>query len=128
MDLIEPVSAALPYHVSIGNHVGLEHLLPWLAYPLATPRACRPLQEYDYPASQDGSKDPSGAGAMWSPSWWNGGSDSGGECGMPTARRFRTPVRACIRSRKSRWPCIFCSSSFRLVCAGERQWCVLVQL
>jgi acid phosphatase type 7 len=51
----------------------------------------RPSQEYDYPAIQDGSKDPSGAGRMWSPPFWNGGSDSGGECGMPTSRRFRVP-------------------------------------
>lgn len=23
--------------------------------------------------------------------WWNGGNDSGGECGVPTAARFRSP-------------------------------------
>ena len=28
---------------------------------------------------------------MWRPTWWNGGNDGGGECGMPTSRRFRTP-------------------------------------
>lgn len=67
MGLIEPVSSALPYHVSIGNH------------------------EYDYPSSQDGSKDPSGAGKMWSPPFWNGGYDSGGECGVPASRHFRAP-------------------------------------
>lgn len=67
MGLIAPYSGTLPYHVSIGNH------------------------EYDYPSTQDGSKDPSGAGRMWSPPFWNGGSDSGGECGMPTSRRFRVP-------------------------------------
>ena len=66
--LIEPYAARIPYLVSIGNH------------------------EYDYSAGQDGSKDPSGAGKMYSPTWWNGGTDSGGECGMPTARRFRTPA------------------------------------
>ena len=46
----------------------------------------------DYTSSQDGSKDPSGAGKMYSPPWWNGGGDSGGECGVPTSRRFRTPA------------------------------------
>lgn len=71
---------------------------PILSCP--TPSHLLYSQEYDYPSSQDGSKDPSGAGAMWSPSWWNGGSDSGGECGMPTARRFRTPVsNACIAAK-----------------------------
>jgi len=29
---------------------------------------------------------------MYSPSWWNGGGDSGGECGVPTVRRFRVPA------------------------------------
>ena len=61
--------------------------------------SCLP-QEYDYPPSQDGGKDPSGAGAMWSPPWWNGGSDSGGECGVPTAR--------CVCAKSSGQP-----SSFR---------------
>ena len=28
---------------------------------------------------------------MWSPSFWNGGQDSGGECGVPTSRRFAMP-------------------------------------
>ena len=35
---------------------------------------------------------------MWSPSWWNGGSDSGGECGLPTARRFSMPQSAAAGS------------------------------
>jgi len=29
---------------------------------------------------------------MWSPPFWNGGVDSGGECGLPTARRFSMPA------------------------------------
>lgn len=29
---------------------------------------------------------------MYSPTWWNGGGDGGGECGVPTARRFRVPA------------------------------------
>ena len=49
-----------------------------------------PAQEYEY-GGGDGAKDPSGAGKQWQPSWWNGYDDSGGECGMPTSRRFRTP-------------------------------------
>lgn len=36
--------------------------------------------------------DPSGADGMWSPSFWNGGVDSQGECGVPPSRRFRTPA------------------------------------
>jgi acid phosphatase type 7 len=62
------ITSRLPYMVSIGNH------------------------EYDYPKSADGSKDPSGVGEAYAPSWWNGGSDSNGECGVPTSRRFRTPA------------------------------------
>lgn len=46
--------------------------------------------EYEY-SGGDGSKDPSGAGKQWSPPFWNGGDDSGGECGMPPTRRFRMP-------------------------------------
>ena len=29
---------------------------------------------------------------MWSPPFWNGGTDSGGECGLPTSRRFSMPA------------------------------------
>lgn len=102
MDIIEPVSSVLPYHVSIGGPpplplggLSVPLLLAAAPPPPLTPSIPAPPagnHEYDYPPSQDGAKDPSGAGAMWSPPWWNGGSDSGGECGMPTARRFRTPV------------------------------------
>ncbi len=61
--------------------------------PLPSLRAHTLLQNHEYEyAGGDGRKDPSGAGTQWSPSWWNGGDDSGGECGMPTSRRFRTPA------------------------------------
>lgn len=66
MSYIEPLSSRLPYHVSIGNH------------------------EYDY--EEGGEHDPSGAGKAWHPNFWNGGVDSGGECGLPTARRFAMPA------------------------------------
>lgn len=66
-DIIEPYSSRLPYLVSIGNH------------------------EYDYVASEDGSKDPSGVTKTWHPPWSNAGRDGGGECGVPPARRFRYP-------------------------------------
>jgi len=29
---------------------------------------------------------------MYAPAWWNGGGDSGGECGVAVARRFRMPA------------------------------------
>ena len=50
-----------------------------------------PHAEYEY-GGGDGAKDPSGAGKQWQPSFWNGGDDSQGECGMPTSRRFRMPA------------------------------------
>ena len=107
--------------------------------PAAGSRQCPPPvvvaslagnHEYDYPASQDGSKDPSGAGAMWSPPWWNGGSDSGGECGMPTARRFRTPVSQQPVARPGVGREMGLGSMIIAVddIAGERQRRVLVQL
>ncbi len=37
------------------------------------------------------SKDPSGATQQWRPSWFNGFTDGGGECGVGTDRRFRMP-------------------------------------
>ena len=66
LDLIEPYASRLPYLVSPGNH------------------------EFDF-SSGNAAHDPSGDGGMWHPSWWDGGEDSQGECGVPTARRFRTP-------------------------------------
>ena len=39
-----------------------------------------------------GTNDPSGAGAQWAPPFSNAYDDGGGECGVPTSRRFRTPL------------------------------------
>ena len=54
--------------------------------------------EYDYPTDSEldcgrpcGENDPSGAGASWHPSWWDGLVDSEGECGVGTFARFRSP-------------------------------------
>jgi hypothetical protein len=50
--------------------------------------------EFDYSAGQendpsiDGERNPQGA---FRPDWWNGGSDSGGECGVPVHSRFEMP-------------------------------------
>ncbi|KAL3137475.1 hypothetical protein ABBQ38_004764 [Trebouxia sp. C0009 RCD-2024] len=71
MDYIEPYSSRAPYMISIGNH------------------------EYDYRTGKEKhkshNKDPSGAGSPYEPDWGNYGNDSGGECGVATARRFIMP-------------------------------------
>jgi len=64
---IQKMSAIAPYMVSVGNH------------------------EYDHEGTAG--RDPSGAPPNgWHPSWGNMGSDSGGECGVPTSQRFRSPT------------------------------------
>ncbi|GMH91830.1 hypothetical protein TrST_g2655 [Triparma strigata] len=60
-DLIEPYASKVPYMITIGNH------------------------EYDH---IDG-VDPSGDN--FRPSWFNGGTDSGGECSVPMYNRFQMP-------------------------------------
>lgn len=65
MALIEPYAKAAPYMVGIGNH------------------------EFDYMLGSD--KDPSGD-THFQPSWFNGGFDSGGECGVPSVKRFHMPA------------------------------------
>lgn len=71
MDYIEPYSSRAPYMIGIGNH------------------------EYDYRTGKEkhktNSKDPSGADSPYDPDWGNYGNDSGGECGVATARRFIMP-------------------------------------
>ncbi|KAA6417699.1 MAG: nucleotide pyrophosphatase phosphodiesterase [Trebouxia sp. A1-2] len=71
MDYIEPYSSRAPYMIGIGNH------------------------EYDYRTGKEKhrshSKDPSGASSPYDPDWGNYGNDSGGECGVATARRFIMP-------------------------------------
>ena len=62
--MIEPYATLAPYMVGIGNH------------------------EYDHTAGGIG-RDPSGIATAggWKPSWFNGGQDSGGECGVPMFKR-----------------------------------------
>ena len=64
---MEPYSTLVPYMVGIGNH------------------------EYDHLTG--GEKDPSGApgDSGFHPPWFNGGTDSGGECGLPMFKRFHMP-------------------------------------
>ena len=70
--MIEPYTSRVPLMVGVGNH------------------------EYDHTAGGDNGRDPSGVtephGFM--PEWGNYGMDSGGECGVPTARRFNMPSSA----------------------------------
>jgi hypothetical protein len=68
-DLIEPYAAQVPYMITIGNH------------------------EFDYVSTPENdpsinAKNPEGT---FRPSWWNGGSDSGGECSVPMHNRFTMP-------------------------------------
>ena len=66
MSLLEPFSSRAPLMVAVGNH--------------------------DQNTLVGGAKDPSGvAGNGFHPSWGNYGDDSGGECGLPTYRRFHMP-------------------------------------
>jgi hypothetical protein len=122
MDDIEPYSGRLPYHISIGNHGARARARRSRdARSRDTPArdassrdapardarardACMPQQllqvsrpphpptraEYDYEG--DSAKDPSGVTRAYKPAWWNVGSDSGGECGVAVARRFRMPA------------------------------------
>ncbi|GLE02468.1 hypothetical protein PINS_up011306 [Pythium insidiosum] len=68
MHEIAPIATRVPYMVSIGNY------------------------EYDYQSG--GSHDTSGAGGTngFHPAWGNFGSDSNGECGVPTVHRFHVPA------------------------------------
>eukprot|EP00117_Sycon_ciliatum_P020301 scpid33377/ scgid3577/ Probable inactive purple acid phosphatase 2 len=63
---VEPIATQVPYHVGIGNH------------------------EYDH-TSTTSPNDPSGVEISYNPSWGNYGDDSGGECGVPMAKRFHMP-------------------------------------
>ncbi|XP_057306826.1 uncharacterized protein LOC130645009 isoform X4 [Hydractinia symbiolongicarpus] len=65
--LIEPYATLVPYMVGLGNH------------------------EQDH--TSGGVKDPSHAPGEggFRPSWFNGGDDSGGECGVPMYKRFHMP-------------------------------------
>jgi acid phosphatase type 7 len=68
--MIEPVTAQVPLMVAVGNH------------------------EYDHEAGGGGGKDPSqvDTDSGFVPVWGDFGNDSGGECGVPTAKRFTMPA------------------------------------
>eukprot|EP00743_Colponemidia_sp_Colp-15_P006986 GILK01007539.1.p1 GENE.GILK01007539.1~~GILK01007539.1.p1 ORF type:complete len:660 (-),score=66.82 GILK01007539.1:116-2095(-) len=65
LTMIQPVSTAVPYMVTIGNH------------------------EYDHLSGAV--QDPSGVGLGFHPSWGNFEDDSTGECGVPVLKRFHMP-------------------------------------
>ena len=66
--LIEPYATLIPYMVGVGNH------------------------EYDHTDGGIG-RDPShiGTDGGWKPSWFNGHTDSGGECAVPMHKRYHMP-------------------------------------
>lgn len=65
--MIQPFATRVPLMVAVGNH------------------------EYDYLESHAPGLDPSGAEDGYRPVWGNFHNDSGGECGVPTAKRFAMP-------------------------------------
>ena len=67
--MIQPFSVYVPLMVAVGNH------------------------EYDHVAGGGPGKDPSGVDTPhgYQPTWGNFHNDSGGECGVPTAKRFAMP-------------------------------------
>jgi hypothetical protein len=88
MDLVEPAAASAPWLVAAGNHdVG------WMKAAAAVGgsesgrkgAAGRGRSSPQPPPPSD----PTGATSPYSPSWGNYGNDSGGECGVPLAARFR---------------------------------------
>ena len=68
--MIETFASKVPLMIGVGNH------------------------EYDHMAGGENGKDPSGLNSShgFMPEWGNFGDDSGGECGVPTARRFVMPA------------------------------------
>jgi hypothetical protein len=68
-EMIQVFSGRVPLMVGVGNH------------------------EYDHTSGGENGKDPSGVATShgFMPSWGNFGDDSGGECGVPTAKRFTMP-------------------------------------
>ena len=66
--MIQPITTAVPFMVAVGNH------------------------EYDYTHNYAQSGlDGSGSVAPYQPVWGNFYNDSGGECGVPVAKRFAMP-------------------------------------
>lgn len=68
-DMVQPIATKVPLMIAIGNH------------------------EYDHTDGGGPGKDPSGVSTAhgFMPSWGNFGEDSGGECGIPMAKRFQMP-------------------------------------
>ena len=62
--LVEPYTTLLPYMLGVGNHE----------------------QDHEHGHERDPSKQPN-----FHPSWFNGHTDSGGECGVPMTQRFHMP-------------------------------------
>jgi len=69
LDMVEPFASRIPLMVGVGNH------------------------EYDHTTGGIG-RDPSGVTTDdgFRPAWGNFRTDSGGECGVPIAKRFRAPI------------------------------------
>ncbi|GAX22395.1 hypothetical protein FisN_14Hh008 [Fistulifera solaris] len=67
-DMIQPYTTQVPLMIAVGNH------------------------EYDYWTSRVPGLDPSGAVSGYHPTWGTMENDSGGECGVPTAKHFTMPV------------------------------------
>jgi hypothetical protein len=69
LNMIEPIASRVPYMISVGNH------------------------EYDYEEGGNSGRDPSLSNITngYHPSWGNFENDSGGECGVPTAKHFSMP-------------------------------------
>ena len=67
-DMIQPYTTQVPLMIAVGNH------------------------EYDFWTSRVPGLDPSGATSGYHPKWGTMENDSGGECGVPTAKHFSMPV------------------------------------
>eukprot|EP00540_Astrosyne_radiata_P000223 CAMPEP_0116833392 /NCGR_PEP_ID=MMETSP0418-20121206/6410_1 /TAXON_ID=1158023 /ORGANISM="Astrosyne radiata, Strain 13vi08-1A" /LENGTH=563 /DNA_ID=CAMNT_0004462835 /DNA_START=257 /DNA_END=1948 /DNA_ORIENTATION=+ len=67
--MMQPIMTRIPLMISVGNH------------------------EYDHTSGGSNEKDPSGVQSDhgYMPKWGDYGDDSGGECGVPTAKRFVMP-------------------------------------
>lgn len=70
LNMIQSFAAHVPLLIGVGNH------------------------EYDHTSGGENGKDPSGLNSShgFMPAWGNMGDDSGGECGVPTAKRFTVPA------------------------------------
>jgi hypothetical protein len=78
-DMIQTFTTRVPLMIGVGNH------------------------EYDHTAGGGMGKDPSGVETPYgfSPVWGNYRNDSGGECGVPTAKRFTMPQSSINNNKTS---------------------------